>query len=39
MKSKRYTHEYLKAQSERLEKLIKKQEEEERKTRRKKKNS
>ena len=39
MKLKRYSHEYLKAQSERLEKLIKKQEEEERKTKRKKKNS
>lgn len=38
MKSKRYSHEYVKAQSERLEALIKKQEEE-RKAKRKKKNS
>ncbi len=39
MKSKHFTHEYAKAQSERLEALVKKQEEEERKTKRKKKNS
>ena len=39
IKSKRYSHEYAKAQSERLEALVEKQEEEERKTKRKKKNS